>query len=263
MIVFDLDGTLLTAKYELTPETINAVDQIRDLGLRVTVATGRSYKSAKPILDQLNITEPVVFSNGSVYDNPDSGEREVICGIPLETALITLMLSDDYNISLKIHTASGRVYKSDNTPWPDEGIHFEVGTIVENLKAELSEDPTKIVFYAEKEEHLKFQARIKEVLKHKSSISLFNTHPLYVEMINRNVSKGKTLVRLVKQLGIEPDQVITVGDQKNDYEMLRDLGLGVQVGAAAAKLGEVCDHKIPEPERNGITELVRWLRKMA
>ncbi len=260
LIVFDLDGTLLTSDYVLTQQTIEAVERIRNLGLRVTIATGRSYKSAKPFLDRLNIDEPMVFGNGSVYDNPSSGEREVICGIPLETALITLMLSDQFQVSLKIHTANGTIYKSNNTPWPDEGIHFEVGTIVDNLKAELSEDPIKIVFFADPEEHKKFQVKLKEVLAGKSPVSTFNTHPLYVEMINRNVSKGKTVLKLVKQLGIKPENVITVGDQENDYEMLRDLGIGVMVGSSAPKLQAVCDHQIPEPENNGIAVLADWLK---
>ena len=261
LVVFDLDGTLLTAQYELTRATVEAVNRIRSLGMRVTVATGRSYKSARPFLERLHITEPVVFSNGSVYDNPESGQREILCGIPLETALIVLMLADRYSISLKIHTAAGTIYKSNNTPWPDEGLHFEVGTVVENVKAILTEDPIKIVLYAEREEHARFQADLNAILGETSPLSIFNTHPLYVEMINRQVSKGKTVVRLVKQLGLHPGEVVAVGDQENDYEMLRDLGIGVMVGSAAPILREVCDHTIPEPENNGISELADWLQR--
>ena len=262
LVVFDLDGTLLTAKCELTRDTIKSVDRIRNLGLRITIATGRSYKSAQPFLDRLNIIEPMVFSNGTVYDNPATGEREVVCRIPLETVLIILMLLDRYKISLKIYTSDGAIYKSDNTPWPDEGVHFEVGTVVKNLKAKLAEDPTKIVLYAEKGEYKKFQSNLQEILGEKSPISTFNSHPLYVEMISRNVSKGRTVIRLAEQLGIQPEEVIAVGDQENDYEMLRDAGVGVMVGSAAPVLKEVCNRIIPEPENNGISIFADWLESM-
>ncbi len=261
LVVFDLDGTLLTANYELTRNTIRAVDRIRDLGMRITVATGRSHKSAKPFVNRLGIVEPMVFSNGSVYDNPATGEREVVCGIPLETALIILMLRDRYDISLKIHTSGDAVYKSDNTPWPGEGIHFETGTVVENLKAELTEDPIKIVFYADKEQHRKFQTDLMRILGENSPIALFNTHPLRVEAVNRNVSKGKTVLRLAEQLGIYPKEVIAVGDQENDYEMLRDSGIGIMVGSAAPLLKKVCSRTIPEPENDGISQLSDWLQE--
>ena len=100
LIVFDLDGTLLTQDFELLPSTVDAIGELRRSGLRVSIATGRSYKSAKPFLDRLEIVEPMIFSNGSVFDNPETGKRELISGVPLETALIVLMLLPEFNISV-------------------------------------------------------------------------------------------------------------------------------------------------------------------
>ena len=164
IVVFDLDGTLLTHDYQLLHENLNAVNQIREMGLRVTIATGRSFTSAEPFLRQLDIKEPMVFSNGSVCDNPDTGEREIISGIPLESALIVLMLLDQFKgLSLKIHTADGTVLKSNDIPWPDEGRHFAVGTIIDNLKAHLVEEPIKMVIYGEPELKNTFQQKIQIV----------------------------------------------------------------------------------------------------
>lgn len=259
LIAFDLDGTLLTHQFELLPSTIKAIEEIRQLGLKVTVATGRSYKSAKPFLDQLNITEPMVFSNGAVFDNPDTGDRELICGVPLETALIVLMLLPEYHISVKLHMADGSIFKSDYTPWPDEGKHFEVGEIKPDLKRELDEDPIKIVFYDDTGKMDAFSERLNGILDHKSQVSLFRSHIRYMEMTNQSVSKGQTLQKLVKKLGIPPAEVITVGDQDNDLEMIRDFGLGIVAGPGTEKLLEICDHRIPSPEEEGIEALSQWL----
>jgi Cof subfamily protein (haloacid dehalogenase superfamily) len=259
LIVFDLDGTLLTQEFELLPSTIDAISELRRSGLRVTVATGRSYKSAKPFLDQLDIVEPMIFSNGSVFDNPDTGERELITGIPLEAALIVLMLLPEFNISVKLHMADGSIFKSDDTPWPDEGTHFEVGEIRPRLKAELDEDPIKIVFYDETGNIDAFSKKLNEILDRKSQVRLFRSHVRYMEMTNKNVSKGQTLKKLVSQLGIPPADVITVGDQDNDLEMIRDFGLGVVAGPGTPSLLKVCDHRIPMPEAQGIENLKDWL----
>lgn len=261
LFVFDLDGTLLTQEFELLQGTIDAVNEIRNLGYRVTVATGRSYKSAKPFLDRLEIIEPMVFSNGAVFDNPDSGEREVISGIPLESALIVLMLLDEFEISAKFHLSGGELYKTNDTPWPDEGIHFEVGTISPNLKAELCEDPIKIVFHAQKEEIDAFERRLAEVVGKKSEVRLFRSHERYVEMTNKRVSKGHAAKMLTEKLGFSSEEVIAVGDQENDFEMIRDFGLGVLVGPGTPKLHEVMDHQVPYPEEQGIERLLEWVKK--
>ncbi len=260
LVVFDLDGTLLTQTFELLPGTISAINDIRELGYRVTIATGRSYKSAKPFLDQLCVTEPMVFSNGAVFDNPETGKREIISGIPLESALIVLMLLPDFEISAKFHLSGGELYKTNDTPWPDEGIHFEVGTIYPNLKAELTEDPIKIVFHAQKSEIDAFQTRLDEILGAKSQVRLFRSHERYVEMTNKKVSKGDATGMLTRKLGFKPDEIIAVGDQENDFEMIRDFGIGVMVGPGTEKLKQVMNYHVPYPEEQGIEELRDWIK---
>lgn len=261
MIIFDLDGTLLTSDFRLLPGTIEAIEEIKTLGFRVSVATGRGYKSAKPFLDQIDIVEPMVFSNGAVYDNPETGEREVLSGVPLETALIIAMLRPKFEISLKMHFADGRILKSDPTPWADEGVHFEVGTIVENLPEVLDMEPIKIVFHGNFARLSEFEEELKRILGDKSKVRTFRSHENYVEMTNKSVSKGDTVKKLMRKLAISTNQVIAVGDQENDYEMIRDMGLGIQAGSCK-KLTEVSQHQIPSPENGGIEELCNWLKEL-
>ena len=259
MIIFDLDGTLLTQQFELLDDTVSAIQEIRNLGYRITVATGRSYKSAKPFLDRLEITEPMVFSNGAVYDNPETGERELISGIPLESALIVLMLLSEFKMSAKVHLFGGRLFKSDSTPWPDEGEHFETGIIMPDIKAEIREDPIKIVFYAESKEINRFEERLIGVFGNRSKVRLFRSHERYVEMTNKNVSKGGAAKMVIDRLGLRSSETIAVGDQDNDFEMIRDFGLGVVAGPGTSKLKEVMDFHIPYPEEGGIEKLRDWL----
>ena len=262
MVIFDLDGTLLTSEFQLLEETIKDVEAIRSLGLRISIATGRSYKSAKPFLDRLQIVEPMVFSNGAVFDNPETGEREVISGIPLESALIVLMIQSEFKVSIKIHMADGRLFKTDDTPWPGEGIHFEAGEQVPDLQEHLDEDPIKMVFHGENGEMVRFQQRIEEILGPKSQVRLFRSQPNHMEMSNRNVSKGDAVKKLVEKLGIHKSEIITVGDQENDFEMIRDFGLGVMVGSHEPKLEKVCKFKIASPEEKGIATLHNHLKSL-
>ena len=259
LIVFDLDGTLVTHDFLLTEETLAAVAKIRSLGLRVSVATGRSYLSAKPFLDRLEIVEPMVFSNGSVFDNPETGERELIAGVPLESALIALMLADLFGLSVKAHFSDGRIVKTDTTPWPDEGTHFDPGNHNPRLKAELAEDPIKMVFFGPGPKLVAFKAKMESVLGAKARARLFQSHADYLEMVNQTVSKGAALLLLTAKMGIPKEAVITVGDQENDYEMLKYFGFGIQVGNGQPKLAEVAKLQIAKPDQGGIEEIYRYL----
>ena len=164
----------------------------------------------------MQIVEPMVFSNGAIFDNPDTGEREVISGIPLESALVVLMIQSEFKVSIKIHMADGRLYKTDDTPWPGEGIHFEAGEQVADLQQQLDEDPIKMVFHGDNEEMRRYQQRIEEILGPKSQVRLFRSQPDYIEMSNRKVSKGDAVKSLVQKLGLDQSEIVTVGDQEND-----------------------------------------------
>jgi Cof subfamily protein (haloacid dehalogenase superfamily) len=259
MVVFDLDGTLVNHDFTLAESSIAAVREIVGAGYRVSVATGRSYKSAKPFLDALEITEPMVFSNGAVFDNPDTGEREMITGIPLETALIVIMLLKEIPISLKVHLADGTVYKSDSTPWPDEGKHFDTGIISDNLAAELDEDPVKIVFHGDEEKIQQLVGRLNDILGNKQSVRLFRSHTNYMELTHKKVSKGHAVQLLMEKLEIEMDSVIALGDMDNDLEMIRDAGIGIIAGEGTDALKEVTPYHIPSPEDGGISKFKDWL----
>lgn len=262
IIFFDLDGTLLTPGYELTPETLSAIEDIKALGYRVSVATGRSYKSAEPFITKLDIAEPMVFSNGCLYGYPFLNDLAFVDGIPLETALIVLMLLPEFDLSMKVHLADGSIYKTHNVPWPGEGVHFEQGEIVDNLKAKLDEDPIKMVVYGKNEELENFKTRLNAVLGKNPKINIFNSNPEWLEISSRTVSKGQTIKRLLKVMEIDPSEVIAVGDQDNDFDMLQSVGMGVRVGSVAPKLERVSAFQIPEPENRGIRALYEKLADM-
>lgn len=259
IIFFDLDGTLLTPGYELLPETISAIEDIKALGYRISVATGRSYKSAEPFVTKLEITEPMVFSNGCLYGCPMLDDLAFVDGIPLESALVALMILPEFDLSLKAHLADGTIYKTHDIPWPGEGVHFEQGEIVDNLKAVLDEDPIKMVVFGETDELEKFKKRLSVVLGRNSKINVFNSNPQWLEISSRTVSKGQTIRKLLDVMDIKPSEVIAVGDQDNDFDMLKSVGMGVQVGSVAPKLENVSAFKIPEPENGGIRVLYEKL----
>jgi Cof subfamily protein (haloacid dehalogenase superfamily) len=72
LIVFDLDGTLLNRKSEISVETKATLQQLKQRGIAYTVATGRTLHAARNLLDGHDFTLPQVFKNGVMIWQPDT-----------------------------------------------------------------------------------------------------------------------------------------------------------------------------------------------
>ncbi len=66
MIAIDLDGTLLTDELLISPDTVKAIQKAVELGIIVTIATGRMFPSAKLFAEQLGINVPLITYQGAI-----------------------------------------------------------------------------------------------------------------------------------------------------------------------------------------------------
>ena len=146
IIFFDLDGTLVDHNFFLSPKIISSVEKIQKLGLRISIATGRSQDSAKKFLDLLQIQEKVVVHNGSVVLNYDKTFK-VLEMIEKKFISHLIQFHKKQDLSFKLHFADSRVIKSNFKQWPGEGEHFIEGEVVQNFENLDFSGVVKIVFY--------------------------------------------------------------------------------------------------------------------
>ena len=256
IIFFDLDGTLVDHNFFLSPEIINAVKKIHNLGLRVSVATGRSQDSAKKFLDLLQIREKVVVHNGSVVLNCDKTFK-VLRTIEDKLIKELIQFHQKQDISFKLHFADSRIIKSNFKKWPGEGQHFVEGEVVQNLENLDFSGVVKIVFFESDEKIQQLKNNLPRDLK----VRFLRTHLKHIEILHSNISKSTGILYIAKENNLEPSEIIAVGDQENDYEMIRDAGLGITVGEVNEKLATVSDLNFPPLFNGGITQLVHFLEK--
>ena len=90
----------------------------------------------------------------------------------------------------------------------------------------------------------------------------FRSTPIYLEFVDRGVSKGSALLRLCEMLGISPDQTVPFGDEENDRPMLRAAGLGVAMGNAVPEIKAEADAVTSSNEEDGVAEFIEYLLEM-
>jgi hydroxymethylpyrimidine pyrophosphatase-like HAD family hydrolase len=93
-------------------------------------------------------------------------------------------------------------------------------------------------------------------------IKLIQSSPFFLEILPPQNSKGKSLERLCKILGIPVENTVAAGDYENDSEMLLTAGIGAAVENAQEGLKAIADIILPTCEENAIAHLIEFLEEM-
>ena len=257
IIFFDLDGTLVNKDFFLTKQVLAGVKEIRKLGLRVSVATGRSQESARKFLEALEIEENVVVHNGAVVIDKKFRPQVVET---LDTQLIAELVDfhSQYPLSFKIHFSDCRIIKSTKKSWAGEGVHFEEGQVIEDLRGLEFKGAVKVVFCEEAQKINK----LKNFLEFKMKVRFLKTHMNTIELLPTNVNKARGIAKILEAEDFGMEQVIAVGDNENDKEMIQRAGIGISTGDEFPLLQEISRYHFANLSVGGMTELVGCLARL-
>lgn len=240
LVALDIDGTLISHDGFLSVEAREAVDRLRDAGVHVVLATGRSLSGAEPILSELGIERGwAVCSNGAVTVRLDPGLEsgyEVVEAIVFdaETALraIRAELPDAHIAIEKI--GSGSYVTS---PFPEGELNGDQW--VTDFEVMCKIPATRVVVRstahtAENFTDMMHRLGLEEV-------SYFVGWTAWVDIVSPGVTKATALQRLCDDLGVNRELTVAVGDGMNDVAMLEWAGQGVAMGHASAPVIAAAD----------------------
>jgi HAD superfamily hydrolase (TIGR01484 family) len=265
LIALDIDGTLLASDGELPQANRAAVERAVEAGVHVVLATGRRYDFARTIFEQLPPAVALILSNGAVVKTRDGQTlarnllpREVardilarVTGHRDETALVFDRPREGQVVYERIdweHARHQRFFEM-NRPFLAEVVPLEDA---------LTEDPVQVMFTGGCAE---MRALYQELLQHESTrlrdacgeaavveqpspsagYAVALTEYLHrdfslVDVLGAGCSKGTALAQHAAALGIAPRDVMAVGDNLNDLEMLEFAGTPVVMGNAIDEL---------------------------
>ncbi len=241
LITFDLDGTLLDSDHQLHAKTIEAVDAVRKKGIKTLVATGRMYISAKPHIDKLEMTDPVITYNGALVMNPVQNKEIYHSPIPFSVA---------DKISKKVEKSSyylqafldDTLYVSEKNEYTKKYEHIAgvVAQTVGSLNSFMDKGPTKMLIIEEDED---IQKEIVEFLSSNFSneIEISGSYPSFIEITKKGISKAEPLKKLADQYNIKREEIMVFGDGLNDLTMVEWAGRGIAMENAHPKLRESAD----------------------
>lgn len=230
-IALDLDGTLLNSNKEISEETFLSLKRCYSKGIAIIIVTGRTFEATKKIVELFDFPIHTICYNGAKILNSLNGET--LYELPLDENIVKTLIevSHKYNIHLNLYqndiwfvensSRNESVYYSNHTSLTPKEINFDK---FEDYRM------TKGLFIADNEK----LHQIEKILTDELHLNIHTTYSQhnYLEILNVDVNKGKTLMQYLKTLNIKPEECIAFGDAENDIEMLKSVKYGVAMGNA-------------------------------
>ena len=258
LLALDLDGTLLNSRGQLTERNRRALDEVRQRGVHVALVTGRRFRDARPIALELGLDVPVIAHNGALTKHAHTLETVAVLPLPLTAALNALrvgreaggdaLVSDDHEglgVMVYDHLSGANRSLLRYVAWARR-VHGEAGANavreVPALEDYLDHEPVHIAFSggcAAMTEHkavlhreLGTTAKIFGTMYPKTDFAL-------LDIVHPGASKGVGVAAVGSELGVTQAEVMAIGDNFNDLEMLRYAGTGVVMDNADPSLLEI------------------------
>jgi hydroxymethylpyrimidine pyrophosphatase-like HAD family hydrolase len=261
LIGLDVDGTLIRLDESISPAVREQVLRVQRLDHEVTLATGRSWETAAPILENFGLTpEYVVCSNGALIMQRDAAEpsgyrREWVETFDPTEVLRTIRPHLPRG-SFMVEDATGfRRYTEGMTDWElsnAEQVDFE----------QLSGFPaSRVVVVAPELDTEEFLEVVRGMGLNKVSYSIGWT--AWLDIAPMGVNKGTALARVRDELGIPGGDVFVAGDGRNDLEMFEWAvaggGRAVAMGQAPEELKAVASSVTGTVEEDGLAAALALL----
>lgn len=268
LLAIDIDGTLLDSRFQLSPANRDAIVAAHNTGVEVMLVTGRRYSVALPVAAQLPVPVTLITSNGAVVKS-STGDTLDRFLLPRKQALQVLSAARPFRQNTALffdREGVGQVVTEDldRTHPPLErymGLHWKTLRQVQHLEDALVEDPIQVLFIG--------PAAVMRILYDtlldsscRTSVSIARTEYVdrdlsLVDALALGCNKGTALARYAHRRGILPQEIMAIGDNWNDVEMLEFSGLPVLMGNSSPELRERGWPVTAGKDEDGVAQAVR------
>ena len=247
LIASDIDGTLLNPQFQIAPDDLNALRRAHADGIEIVLVTGRRHTFALPIAQRLGFDLWLISSNGAVTRSL-SGETFHRDLMPRETCrqICTSMqafrghtvLTFDKETRGAIVLEHLDALNGSIRRWLEKNMQY-IDFIIP-IENSLVTDPVQAMLCGS-------MARMAEALKALQATGLDNRITILrteyperdlsmIDILNAGCSKGHALARWAAHRGYHREEVMAIGDNHNDVEMLEFAGHPVIMGNACEEL---------------------------
>jgi Cof subfamily protein (haloacid dehalogenase superfamily) len=256
LIALDVDGTLVGTRSQVSDATTATLRAAVASGVYVTLATARSFQSARRFAEPFGLNAPLIVHAGALVKDPTTGQTIHECLLPLESAVAIAAFCDEHNLQISVPLGELSYMRLHSTP---ERLPAHV-RLPERIAPFLTVAPMSLWVIGEEAIDAvldQFAAPFSDQVRFSRAFNGDGSPVLALTAVDAN--KGTGLAALCRALDIDPAEVMAVGDADVDVPMFALAGLSVALSNAAPEVQAAADIVAPHVDDDGAAWAVREL----
>jgi len=273
LIALDIDGTLLNSRREIGPRTQKSLQEAASAGLRLVLCTGRPYRSTMRVIDMIGIRPLAIVNGGSLVKDSQTHETIYRNGLPYLLVAAILNFLKGYDVSPILFLDAfphgpDFMVEDDKSGKPEYLRYVKGGAPHYGVSAGFHQAHRDRLLEIALFDRLgglrdllsraKMEFR-RRITAHVLQFDRYQYKSDCLEILNAGVSKWSALIHVAENLGITAKEIIAIGDDVNDLEMIAQAGLGVAMGNAVPAVVRASRLQAPTNDQDGVAWLVNQI----
>ena len=267
LIALDIDGTLLDSRWQLPGANRAAIAEAARRGIEVALVTGRRYDFAMPVARQIDSPLTMIVNNGALIRSKD-GQTHLRHLLPRNVSERVLEITRPWRDGAAVvfdRPRENQVMLESLDP--DDSLRYayysrnrESIGLVKPLETCLTEDPIQVMLSGKAEPMREAEAALRGasfIEEFTLAVTSYASKDFaMIDVIHPNCSKGSTLAEWAAMRRFAREEVMAIGDNHNDLEMLSFAGIPVVMGNSVPELKAFGWHETGTNDENGVASAI-------
>lgn len=283
LIAIDLDGTLLNSYGVITENTKKIIKKVEEQGVNIILASGRPIDSIQAIANEIESKKYFIAGNGAIVYDIEKNEIIYENCLKKQKVLEIIKICEENSIGYSIYTEKEILttalkynvlyYHKENLKKP-ENKKTKI-SIIQNMEEYIKNDNTSryLKITVCDEDKIVFDSIIRKLRNLKDIEVLDVSHMArktikqgteeiaveyyYTEISRKNVDKWNAIEFLAKKLEIDSKDIMAIGDNINDKQMIKNAGLGVAMGQSTPVITNVANEVTSSNNEEGVAKILQ------
>ncbi len=261
LIAIDCDGTLLDSRKTIPAGTKEAITEVKARGIEIVITTGRNLKFLRPIIEDLNLSGPIIGCGGAFGFDIKTGSTLFQYILPIQKVEELIRLCRELKITLFVEDMRVTYFEflSGELHFRARQINSLCVRVPDLLQISWEKSMLKAMVLGDQNR----LDEIYQIIKDRQIFDnlVFSDHFAF-DILPSGVNKGTALKSIANILEIPRKRIATVGDWWNDLDMFKESGMAVAMGNALPEVKEAADLVAPSNDQNGLIWALEKLLEM-
>jgi Cof subfamily protein (haloacid dehalogenase superfamily) len=267
LIALDIDGTLLDSRWQIPEANRAAIAEATRRGIEVVLVTGRRYDFALPVARKIDAPLIMIVNNGALIRSQD-GRTHLRHLLPRSTAERILRHTQPWRDCAGVVFDRPRenqiMLESLNWDDPIRGLYYsrnrEFIGVAKPLENCLTEDPIQVMLSGDVTRMREAEAALRSApfaAGYALAVTMYEPKNFaMIDVINPICSKGASLAEWAALRDVPREEVLAIGDNHNDLEMLNFAGIPVVMGNSVPELKNFGWHQTASNDEGGVAAAI-------